>query len=171
MTDPARHLAAKSLLAAAALALAAVPPGAEAASCTPPVAAPPLRRGGTAQVKITGTVTAQGTYPAACGAYVLADVPKVAKAGDGLAFITCIPGVGTFQVSGTKRQAGLSGDAGVVLNADASYLGSAGKEVEVKVGADLFGATVKATLRPMGRPKPGQPRKEIRVEARFDCPR
>jgi hypothetical protein len=150
--------------------LAGALPAAAASTCSAPAAAPPLRRGGTAAVKVSGSKVAQGSYPAACGAYFVSDVPKVAKAGDGLVFQTCIPGLGMLQVNGTRRKAGLSDDAGLVLNADgASYLGSADKENRVTVGADLFSATVTATLRPVRRPKRGAPPDEIHVEARFDC--
>src|SRR5512144_2582507 len=101
-------------------------PAEAAPICSPPSAMPPLRRAGTAAVKVAGSRSAQGSYPAACGAYFVADAPGIAKAGDGLVFQTCIPGLGLLQVNGTKRKAGPSDDAGLVLNTDsASYVGSA----------------------------------------------
>lgn len=152
--------------------LASAAPALAASTCSPPAAVPPLRRSGTATVKVTGSRTAEGTFPAVCGAYVLADVPKVAKAGDGLAFQTCIPGIGTLQVSGTKRSAGLSEDAGLVVNTDSgSYVASADKGNRVVIGTDLFSAAVNAVLRPVRRTKTGAPPDELRIEARFDCPK
>ena len=153
-----------------ALLLAALFPAQAAAECVLSGVLPPHRRGGTAEVRVTGSRTAQGRFPAVCGAYFLVDAPPMGKAGDGMVFEVCIPGVGKLQVNGEKRKAGPAPAAGLILNTDtASLLGSGAAPNQVTGGADLFSATVKAKLQPIRRPKPGQPAEEVRVEARFDC--
>ena len=85
------------------------------------------------------------------------------KAGDGMVFETCIPGVGKLQVSGEKRKPGPVPTAGLILNTDtASLLASGGPPNQVTLGADLFSASVKATLRPSGGPSPGSRRRTSR---------
>jgi hypothetical protein len=160
----------KSLKTSLALLLAALVPAQAAAECALSGTLAPHRKSGTAEVRVSGARTAQGRFPAVCGAYFLLDAPPMGKAGDGMVFEVCIPGVGKLQVSGEKRKAGPAPTAGLVLNTDtASLLASGASPNQVTVGADLFSATVKATLKPIRRPKPGQPSEEVRVEAKFDC--
>jgi hypothetical protein len=156
-----------------ALLLTALAPAQAAAECTLSGVLAPLRRTGTAEVKLTGSRTAQGRFPAVCGAYFLLDAPPMGKAGDGMVFETCIPGVGKLQLSGSgKRKAGPVTDFGLVLNTDTSSLmGSGGAPDKVVVGADLFSATVKATVRTFGRARPGKPSEEVRLEVSFSCPK
>jgi hypothetical protein len=153
-----------------ALLLAALLPAQAAAECVLSGTLPPHRKTGTAEVRVSGARTAQGRFPAVCGAYFLQDAPPYGKAGDGMVFEVCIPGVGKLQVSGEKRKAGPAPTAGLILNTDtASLLASGAAPNQVTVGADLFSATVKATLHPVRRPKPGQPSQDVRVEVKFDC--
>lgn len=146
--------------------------GPAAADCTLPGAVPPHRKMGTATVAVSGGKTITGTYPAVCGAYFVADAPPLAKAGDGMVFQTCIPGLGSFQVngSGKQRKAGPVPDAGLILNTDqGSFTASGGAPNRVTVGADLFSANVKASLQPIRRPKPGEKAQTFTIEATFDC--
>ncbi len=132
----------------------------------------PVRRSGTATVKITGTHDVQGEFPCTCGPYLMADVHGVGKAGDGLVFEARIVTLGRLQLTSKVRKAGPSSDFGAVLNAsDASYLADAGPAARASFGADLWSATLSGTLKPMRRPKPGEKPKEIRVEVKFDCTR
>lgn len=152
------------------LAVAASFPSLAAAECVLSGALPPYRRTGTAEVQVSGTRAAKGRFPAVCGAYFVQDAPPMGKAGDGMVFETCIPGVGKLQVNGPKRKAGRAPEAGLVVNTDSSSLvGSGDGSNQVVVGADLFSATVKATVHPIGRPKPGQPKEELRLDVKFTC--
>jgi hypothetical protein len=156
-----------------ALLLSALLPAQAAAECTLSGVLAPHRRTGTAEVKLAGSRTAQGRFPAVCGAYFLLDAPPMGKAGDGMVFETCIPGVGKLQLSGGsgKRKAGAVTEFGLLLNTDTSSLmGSGGAPDKAVVGADLFSATAKGTVRTLGRARPGRPSEEVRLEVSFSCP-
>ena len=156
-----------------ALLLTALVPAQASAECTLSGVLAPHRRTGTAEVKLTGSRSAQGRFPAVCGAYFLLDAPPMGKAGDGMVFETCVPGVGKLQVTGSgKRTAGPVRDFGLVLHTDTrSLLGSGGAPDQLVLGADLFSATVKATARTLGRARPGKPSEEVRLAVSFSCPR
>jgi hypothetical protein len=154
-----------------ALLLAALVPAQAAAECTLSGVLPPHRRTGFAEVKVTGSRTAQGRFPAVCGAYFLLDAPPMGKAGDGMVFEVCLPGIGKLQLSGAgKRKAGPVADFGLVVNTDTSSLmGSAGPTSSVVLGTDLFSATLKGKVATLGRARPGHPSEELQLDVRFDC--
>jgi hypothetical protein len=134
-------------------------------------AAPPVRKGGTVTVTLSGARTATGTYPAICGPYLMMDVKGVGKAGDGLVFEADVPAVGRLQVSSAKRVAGRSAGAGLVLNTStASYVGDGAAPGKVVFGPGLDTASVAVTLRNL-RARRGGPKDEIVVKAEFDCSR
>jgi hypothetical protein len=155
-----------------ALLLSALAPAQAAAECTLAGVLPPHRKAGVAEVKVTGSRTAQGRFPAICGAYFVLDAGAMGKAGDGMVFETCLPGIGKLQVSGGagKRKAGPVADFGLVVNTDSSSLmGSAGGANKAVLGADLFSATVKAKVSTFGRARPGHPSEELVLDVKFDC--
>jgi hypothetical protein len=155
-----------------ALLLVGLAPAQAAAECALSGALPPHRKAGTAEVKVTGSRTAQGSFPAICGAYFVLDAGAMGKAGDGMVFETCLPGIGKLQVSGGtgRRKAGPVADFGLIVNTDTSSLmGSAGGANKVVLGADLFSATVKGKVASFGRPRPGKPSEELTLDVKFDC--
>jgi hypothetical protein len=130
-----------------------------------------FRRTGTATVRLAGSRAAEGTFPAVCGAFLVKDAPKIGRAGDGLLFETCIPGVGRFQLQATRRVPGPAREASLELTTDeATWIGS-GPDNHVAMADDLFGAAVQATLRPARAPAAGGPGGAVEIEARFDCPK
>jgi hypothetical protein len=159
----------RPLLLVAALLALPLPAGA-AEGCALPDAPAPLRRGGTATVILRGRHEARGTFPAVCGAAYVRSAPHVARAGDGLLFATCVPGVGLLQIQEQRRVPGPSRAASLTLDAaDGAWIG-AGPDNHVTVADDLFGALLRATLRPVRSPADGGPGGEVEVEARFECP-
>lgn len=54
------------------------------------------------------------------------------------------------------RQAGLAAS-------DASYLAGAGPAAQASFGSDVWSATLRATMKPLRRPKPGEKPREIHV--------
>lgn len=134
-------------------------------------AAAPARKAGTVKVTVTGAKKAAGTFPAICGAYFMADVPGIAKAGDGLVFEADVAGVGHLQLNSQKRLPGKSSSAGLVLNTtdgSGSFVGDASGGNEVVFGPKLDTAKVRAKLKNL-RFKPGAPPDVVTLEARFDC--
>jgi hypothetical protein len=157
---------------ALALLLATLVPAQAVAECALAGVLPPHRKAGTAEVKVTGSRAAQGKFPAICGAYFLLDAGAMGRAGDGMVFEVCIPGIGKLQVSGGtgKRKAGPAPDFGLIVNTDTSSLmGSAGGGNLVVVGADLFSATVRGKVATFGRPRPGKPSEQMTLDVKFDC--
>jgi hypothetical protein len=155
-----------------ALLLAALAPAQAVAECALSGVLPPHRKAGIAEVKVTGTRVVQGRFPAICGAYFVLDAGAMGKAGDGMVFETCLPGIGKLQVSGGagKRKAGPVADFGLIVNTDTSSLmGSAGGANKVVLGPDLFSATVKGQVASFGRPRPGKPSEALTLDVTFDC--
>jgi hypothetical protein len=104
-----------------------------------------------------------------CGAWLVKDAPKVGRAGDGLLFETCIPGVGRFRLQGSRRVPGPAREASLELDAaDGAWIGS-GPDNHVTLADDLLGAEIRATLRTARTPAQGGSAGVVEVEVRFDC--
>src|SRR5512137_351780 len=104
------------LRGSALLLLLSLPAAAGAGDCALPDAPAPFRRTGTATVALRGRHEARGTFPAVCGAAYVKAAPHVARAGDGLLFATCIPGVGLFRLQEERRVPGPSRSASLELD-------------------------------------------------------
>jgi hypothetical protein len=140
------------------------------------VASPPLRRSGTAHVRIQGdglNVDVPNA-PAVCGAYFLQDAQMLGrkiKAGEGIVFETCVP-EGLLQVSAEQRTPGkqkLGGPGTTVLfnrQGGGSYMlrMSPGGGDTVSFGKELFSAKTQVTLKKMMAPE------TVKVDVTFTCP-
>ena len=138
----------------------------------------PHRAGGKAQVKLSGSVTAEGKeQPAVCGAYWVKDqkvMRKEVKAGQGTLFETCLP-EGLIQIYSDDEGVGVRNLKAKDLNARTNALfnpkagGSyllmrGGKDDKLVIDDDRRGAKGVITLSNLAGGG------EVRVEFEFDCP-
>lgn len=135
-----------------------------------------LRRGGTANVQLTGKGIGIDAHnvPALCGPLFDIDVPALnVQAGDGLFFETCLP-EGTLQIMAANRVAGRQSVHGVAQSAGTevafnqnkagTYTTRSEPSDSIVFSDDLWKADVEVTLHSVAENAP------LRAKVSFDCP-